>query len=69
VHNIDGSKNNAGQITNYLDLVVSQGNKKVSERFYVTNLGGKRIILGYPWLWDFNPQIDWPNYKLIGPSV
>jgi len=25
--------------------------------------------LGYPWLRDFNPQIDWATNKLLGPEV
>jgi hypothetical protein len=33
------------------------------------NLGSDRIILGYPWLCTFNPDIDWPKCKLIGPGV
>jgi len=69
VHNINGTKNNRGKITSYLNLIVSQGNKRISEWFYIMNLGGDRIILGYPWLHNFNPQIDWPKYKLIGPPV
>jgi len=39
------------------------------QQFCVTNLGSNRIILGYPWLCTFNPDIDWPNCKLIGPKV
>src|SRR5216683_182883 len=27
------------------------------------------MILGYPWLHTFNPDIDWPSCKLIGPTV
>src|SRR6266851_6018925 len=27
------------------------------------------MILGYPWLHAFNPDIDWPSCKLIGPAV
>jgi len=27
------------------------------------------MILRYPWLRTFNPNIDWPNCKLIGPPV
>jgi len=69
LRNIDGSYNKAGSITHYLDLLVSQGNKKVTERFYVMNLGTDHLILGYPWLCAFNPDIDWPKCKLIGPSV
>jgi hypothetical protein len=69
LHNIDGTKNVAGRITHFIDLIVSRANKKVSERFYVTTLGSDRIILGYSWLRDFNPQIDWLNYKLVSPHV
>jgi hypothetical protein len=28
-------------------------------RFLVTDLGGEDIILGYPWLSTFEPQITW----------
>ena len=35
----------------------------------MTNLGNNRAILGYPWLRDFNPKIDWPTGKLEGPPV
>ncbi len=67
--NIDGTFNKSGQITHYLNLLVSRGAKKNSEHFYVTDLGSDQIILGYPWLRTFNPNIDWPSCKLIGPAV
>ena len=69
LRNIDGTFNKSGQITHYLDLLVSRGNKKSTEHFYVTNLGSDQMILGYPWLQTFNPNIDWPSCKLIGPPV
>jgi hypothetical protein len=69
VRNIDGTNNRAGHITDYIDLIMTQGAKKVPTKFYVTNLGGDRAILGYPWLRDFNPDIDWPTGKLKGPQV
>jgi hypothetical protein len=69
LRNIDGTFNTTGQITHFLDLLVTCGNKKVKQRFYVTGLSGVELILGYPWLRDFNPQIDWPTNKLIGPAV
>ncbi|KAF9522307.1 hypothetical protein CPB83DRAFT_777263, partial [Crepidotus variabilis] len=28
-------------------------------RFYVTGLGKQKVILGFPWLTDQNPDIDW----------
>jgi len=27
------------------------------------------LILGYPWLCTFNPDINWPSCKVIGPPV
>src|SRR5216683_2104006 len=27
------------------------------------------MILSFPWLHTFNPNIDWPSCKLIGPAV
>ncbi len=27
------------------------------------------MILRYPWLHTFNPDIDWPSCKLMGPTV
>jgi hypothetical protein len=69
LRNIDGTFNTTGQITHFLDLLVTRGNRKVKQRFYITGLSGIELILGYPWLRDFNPQIDWPTNKLIGPTV
>jgi hypothetical protein len=69
LRNIDGTFNQTGQMSHYLDLLVACGNKKIKERFYVTGLSGIELILGYPWLRDFNPQIDWPTNKLLGPGV
>jgi hypothetical protein len=35
-------------------------------KFYLTSLGNDRMILGYPFLWYFNPTIDWRTAKLKG---
>jgi hypothetical protein len=32
-------------------------------------LGQDRIILGYPWLREFNPEIDWEEGMLVGEGV
>jgi len=69
VRNIDGTQNRAGHITDFLELIITRGGKKVPARFYVTNLGDDRVILGYPWLRDFNPKINWTTGKLEGPLV
>ena len=69
LRNIDGTTNQSGKITHYLNLVVLRGNKKIKEHFFISNLGKDQIIFGYPWLWDFNPQIDWAGQKLVGLPV
>jgi len=49
--------------------MIIRGNKKERQRFYVTNLGKDRFILGYPWFRAFNPEIDWINAELKGPKL
>jgi hypothetical protein len=46
-----------------------RGDQQLAQRFYVTNLGQDRIILGYPWLHEFNLEIDWEQGRLIGEEV
>jgi hypothetical protein len=69
LRNINGTYNQSGSVTHFIDLLVSRGGRKIMQQFYVTNLGSDRIILGYLWLRTFNPDIDWPNCKLTGPKV
>ena len=35
------------------------GKKKISTRFLATGLGKEKMILGLPWLKQYNPKIDW----------
>jgi len=49
--------------------MVSRGNKKIQQRFYVAKLGRDRFILGYPWFRDFQPDINWANGMLRGPPI
>ena len=34
----------------------------------ILNLGQKQVILGMPWLWKWNPQIDWLVKTLTIPQ-
>jgi Retroviral aspartyl protease len=67
--NIDGTHNQAGLIEESVHLYVKRGDERIRTQFHVTNLGKDRIILGYPWLEAFNPQIDWQNGKVHGPPT
>jgi len=58
VFNVDGSPNEAGQISEVMDIVLHY--KTHSERILlaVSGLGKQSLILGYDWLKDHNPKID-----------
>jgi len=59
VFNVDSSPNEAGQISKVVDVVLRY--KTHSERMLlaVSGLGKQSLILGYDWLKDHNPRIDW----------
>jgi hypothetical protein len=69
VHNVDGTENKQGKITHYCWLHIIKGEKHMLQRFYITALGKDRIILGYPFLYDFNPKINWKTGKVLGEPV
>jgi len=59
VFNVDGSPNKAEQISKVVDVVLRY--KTHSERMLlvVSRLRKQSLILGYDWLKDHNPKIDW----------
>ena len=64
VFNVDGSPNKAGQISKVADVVLRY--KTYSERtlLAVSNLGKQSMILGYTWLKDHNPEVNWQTGKV-----
>ena len=69
VHNVDGTINRGGTITQYCNLWVRQGKHVEKLGFYVANLGRDRLILGYPWFTKFNPNFNWKDNILEGEEV
>ena len=69
VHNVDGTINQGGTISQYCNLWVRRGKHVEKLGFYVANLGRDRLILGYPWFTKFNPNFDWKNNTLEGEEV
>lgn len=59
VHNVDGTLNKKGTVTKYVETHINLGKRKDPIRLNVTGLGNQKVILGYPWLKESNPVIDW----------
>jgi hypothetical protein len=66
---MDGTENWEGIISKLCVLHIWKGEQQITQQFYVTNLGRDHIILGYPWLQEFNPEIDWEKGRLLREGV
>jgi len=59
VYNVDRTLNEAGSITEVVDLILRYWNHSKWTLFTVTGLGKQKLILGHSWLRNHNPEIDW----------
>ena len=57
--NVDGTINKSGAITTYVDIPLTVDGQTLDTWLLVTELGNQKVILGYPWLQEHNPDIDW----------
>ena len=57
--NVNGTENKSGQLHFYTDLQVWTGSQTMNLRFFLSDLGEHKAILGYPWFAAFQPCIDW----------
>ena len=57
--NIDGTPNKAGDLKYYTDLGTRTGTSMRTLRYFLSDLGDSRVILGYPWFAAVQPKIDW----------
>ena len=53
------TENKSGGLKYYTDLNVRTGHQTTSLRFFLTNLGDHKAILGYSWFAAVQPNIDW----------
>jgi len=59
VFNVDGSSNKAGQISEVVDVVLRYKTHSKRMLLAVSRLGKQNLILGYNWLKNHNPKINW----------
>jgi hypothetical protein len=72
VYDVDGTRNKTGTIKHEADVSIQIGGTTLRETLMVTGLGKQKIILGYPWLSERDPSINWKNGSIsipIGPPL
>ena len=64
VLNVDGTRNQAGDITHFVSVIIKIG--KHAEKLWcaVTCLGKTPLILSHTWLRKHNPDVDWSSGKI-----
>lgn len=58
----DGRTVNAGRVAKSVDLTI--GPLQMKRDLFVINMTGLEVILGKPFLHDFNPNLDWINNSM-----
>jgi hypothetical protein len=57
--NVNGTENKSRELKYYTDLSVQTRSTHTTLRFYLSDLGEQKAILGYPWFAAIQPNIDW----------
>jgi len=61
---MDGSSNEAGQISEVVDMVLHYKTHSERTLLAVSSLGRQSIILGYTWLKDHNLEVNWQTREV-----
>src|SRR6266542_5895311 len=61
--NVDGTWNQDGSIREYMTANLEVKGRQKDTQFLVTVLGTQKVILGYTWLVEANPKINWREQK------
>ena len=61
VYNVDGTLNEAGSITEVVNLILRYKGHSERTTFAVSGIGKQKLILGHTWLQKHNPEIDWTS--------
>jgi hypothetical protein len=56
--NVDGTENKSGKLKYYMDLEVQTRTNRTHMRFFLTDLGEHKAILGYLWFTAVQLKID-----------
>jgi len=69
VYNVDGSPNEAGQISEVVDVVLRYKTHSERTLLAVSSLGRQSMILGYTWLKDHNSEVNWQTGERVQRGI
>ena len=69
IRNMDGTNNKDGTLTKYTDLQITVNKQIQVQCFYIMDLAEDRALLGFPWLQEFNLQIDWKGGEIHNTKI
>jgi hypothetical protein len=64
VYNVDGTLNEVGSITEVVDMILHYKDHCECTPAAVSSLGHQKLILGYTWLKEHNPEINWQTQEV-----
>jgi hypothetical protein len=64
IYNVNSTANEAGMITKITNMALLYNNHLEHTQLVVTHLGKQSMILGYNWLCNHNPEIDWQTKEV-----
>jgi hypothetical protein len=59
VYNVNSTANDAGAIMDIADVILRYEQHSECTQLAITHLGKQSLILGYNWLRNHNPEINW----------
>ncbi len=62
--NVDGTPNKEGTITHYVTADILVNDLQMTLGLLVAGIGKISLILGFPWLQTWNPDVDWQKGTL-----
>jgi hypothetical protein len=64
VYNINGTPNEGGAICEIADVILWYNGHAERTQFVITQLGKQSMILGFTWLCEHNPEINWQTKEV-----
>src|SRR5258707_15019435 len=69
VWNVDNTENKVGSITHSITLDIQTNGQRNNIMFLITDLGTKELLVRYPWLATYKPQISWQLAAPFGDTL